>query len=138
MEFNLTCEKNIPYTNVETFEEEFYGNDDRLTEENIDYLDNYIWSEIERTNGKISDAVWYLIREFDEDFLYTYEIGRETLEYDLYKGWATIMIILQNPSTNNYFATTYTDSGLDTEWPEYEFTRVEPKEKTIITWEAVE
>ena len=137
MEFNLTCEKNIPYTNVETFEEEFYGND-RLTEENIDYLDNYIWSEIERTNGKISDAVWYLMREFDEDFLYTYEIERETLEYDLYKGWATIMIILQNPSTNNYFSTTYTDGGWDTEWPEHEFTRVEPKEKTITTWEAVE
>ena len=112
MDFNITCEKGITYTNIETFKEDFDHNGDSFTDENEEEIDKYIWAVIEETDGKIPDTIWYFMREFSEDFLYNYRADRETLEYDIYKGYAYILLILQNPYTNNYFGIPYTDCRL--------------------------
>lgn len=137
--FEITCEKGITYTNIENFTEEFYENVDSLTNENVDYLENYIWEAIEEYNGKIPEPLVWIMLDFCEDFTYNYEVDRETLEYNLYKGWAYIKVIIQNPETGNYYAFYNNEGKYDTEKfaNGYEFERVRPAEKIIKTWETL-
>lgn len=137
--FRITCKKGITYTDIETFSEQFEDNHDDLTDENVDYLNNVVWDYIEETKGKIPEyMVWvlYLL----EDFFYTYEADRETIEYDLYKGWEWIRIVIQNPKTHNYYQIFKTEGRYgDTEYPEgYQLTQVEPYEKVVNSWKEVE
>lgn len=137
-EFKITCKKGITYTDIETFGDEFEANNDSLTDENTDYLDNVVWEYIEETKGEIPDYIVWILYLL-EDFFYTYQADRETVEYDLYKGWEWIRVVIQNPKTNNYYQIFKAEGRYgDTDYPEgYQFTQVEPYDKVVNSWRKI-
>ena len=105
MDFRIVCEKGIEYTNLNDFIDDFLHYDDRLTDENYEYLESLIWEAIEEKKGKIMGTpFWDIMFELVEDFIYTYKIDEETINYDLYKGWEVILYVVENPETKNHYA----------------------------------
>lgn len=106
-DFKIISINGVEYTNPKTLIDDLYANNDDFSNENIDYLRNYIWETIDETNGNIPWYIFYLMEEID--FPFAEAIDNETIDYDLYKGWRTGKIIFQSPITKNYYATYYTE-----------------------------
>ena len=137
MDFNITCEKGITYTDPETFVEDFYGNNDNIDCENYSYLENYVWEWIEATNGRIPSYVWDIISDLMEDFIWDNHIDDELIEYDLEDGRETIRRVIVSPNMN-YFATILTQNRWgDREYLDCDFTKVKKAKKVVETWEEV-
>ena len=111
------------------------NNADRFTQENIEYLNNYIWEVIEETKGKIPCGMFGIMREID--FIYDYMVDRVTLDYDLYKGWSNQLIILLSPISEKYYGIYATEGSFgELEYDESLFL-VKKVEKVVSAWEEV-
>jgi hypothetical protein len=134
-DFCITCAAGITYTNLENLLYDMDNNADSFTQENIEYLNNYIWEVIEETKGKISCGMLGIMEEID--FIYDYTVDRVTLDYDLYKGWLNKLIILLSPISNKYYGIYATEGRYgDTDYDE-QLVQVKKVEKFMSVWVEV-
>ena len=134
-DFCITCATGITYTNLENLLYDMDNNADSFTQENIKYLNNYIWEVIEETKGKIPCGMLGIMEEID--FIFDYTIDRVTLDYDLYKGWSNQLVILLSPISKKYYGTYATEGRYgDLEYDEPLFL-VKKVEKVVSAWEEV-
>ena len=134
-DFCITCAAGITYTNLENLLYDMDNKADSFTQENIKYLNNYIWEVIEETKGRIPCGMLGIIDEID--FIYNYMADTIILDYDLYKGWSNKLIILFSPISKKYYGI-YAAEGryIDIEYSEL-LVQVKPIEKVMLTWEEV-
>lgn len=134
-DFCITCAAGITYTDLENLLYDMDNNADSFTQENIEYLNNYIWEVIEETKGKIPCGMLGIMREID--FIYDYTVDRVTLDYDLYKGWSNKLIILLSPISNKYYGTYATEGRYgDIDYDE-SLVQVKKIEKFVSVWVEV-
>lgn len=136
--FSVTCGRTT-YTNIETFAGDILNNDEALTQEHVQYLEELIWEYIEEGNGKIPEYIVDIITDLIE-FIYDFQIDIQLVTWDLYKGWENKLIILQNPKTGNHYGIFKAENRWgDYDYPEgYEFVRVKYLEKVIKEWTVIE
>lgn len=134
-DFCITCAAGITYTNLENLLYDMDNNADSFTQENIKYLNNYIWEVIEETKGKIPCGMLGIMREID--FIYDYTVDRVILDYDLYKGWSNQLVILLSPISKRYYGIYKTEGRYgDLEYDE-SLVQVKKVEKVVSAWEEV-
>lgn len=135
-DFCITCATGITYTNLENLLYDMDNNADRFTQENIEYLNNYIWETIEETKGKIPCGMLEIMEEID--FIYDYTVDRVTLNSDLYKGWSNELVILLSPiSEKHYGIRAITGRYGNTEYEEPLF-QVRKTEEVVTVWKTVD
>lgn len=134
-DFCITCAAGITYTNLENLLYDMDNNADSFTQENIKYLNNYIWEVIEETKGKISCGMLEIMREID--FIYDYTVDRVVLDYDLDKGWSNELIILLSPISKKYYGIYATEGRYNGTEYDAPLVQVKSVEKIVSGWEEV-
>ena len=135
-DFCITCATGITYTNLENLLYDMDNNADSFTQENIEYLKNYIWKTIEETKGKIPCGMLGIMKEID--FIQDYQTSRQLIDFDIYKGWSNEIVILCNPTTKNYYGIYCSDyQGTYYEYEEPLF-QVRKTEEVVTVWKIAD
>lgn len=141
--------KEYYFTDFDTFKEAWDSEDmeDLDTPENNDIIYNYIWDcivEIATINKQKSPHNYPERCDFVQELIewtgFIYNSDTQSLEdYDLYKGWETLIRIYHNPQNKKYYGIPYTRGSYgESEWSITDFGEMVEKQRIETYYAFVE